>query len=106
MGGIANSEVMWCTVYLHYYFLFNISTPCIISMFRLVTPLVDGQQTDPPYGGQTESCESIRTNPDRVAHNQYDVGRFRASHSKKVVTGRYLDHTISWSLFLSFVALD
>ena len=28
-------------------------------MFWLVTPLVDGQQTDPPYDGQTESCESI-----------------------------------------------
>ena len=47
------------TVYSRYYFLFNISTPCIISMFWLVTPLVDGQQTDPPYDGQTESCESI-----------------------------------------------
>ena len=47
------------------------------------------------------STRGDRTNPDRVAHNQYDVGRFRASHSEKVVTGRSLVHTISWSLFLS-----
>ena len=41
------------------------------------------------------------TNPDGVAHNQCDIDHFRASHSEKVVTRRYLDHTISWSLFLS-----
>ena len=45
--------------------------------------------------------QTKQTNPDGVAHNQYDVGHFRASHSEKVVTGRYLVHTISWCLFLS-----